>query len=488
MANKFTDLRKWVQYNNDFYCGCNVSVFFGGIWVDDIVTMQYTSAQSKVPLYGYASQQFDAVAQGQFLIQGNFTIAFKETGYLHLILERVKTKHLNPKLDKILSDKRKKEWDNLRTEPSKWDQGQLDQNVSPLTGWTYAEDGTRLPIISTVTIEQSLSQGPGELGFEDMAENLEDSIWGVDSEEKGWDLKNAIPRPDQHDLAVDPETFEPIDSIDPDGFNILIAYGNLNSGPAEHTVQSLVGVHITDVSQVLMPNGDPIAEQYSFFARGLNESIGSMATFQEEKKKAAASAKKTETIPEIGNKVEAAALIATIDVADKDVNTIQQSFDIDLICSEKVGVFEMEADAFSDLDYKSINYLLGTYTTEIDKTGGTWVPDSWTFEWRENHDLPMGKLKPRIEDPQWVAKMEKAKNYLQGKLPKMIKKALAKFKEKSGKSGIDYTSKEYEPITKIRKDIRLRLNLEIFNKSNGEDHREHVIAGARFHTDVLKAL
>ena len=40
---KAHDRYKYSTYKYDFYCGAQAKVFFGDIWVDDIVTIQYLS-------------------------------------------------------------------------------------------------------------------------------------------------------------------------------------------------------------------------------------------------------------------------------------------------------------------------------------------------------------------------------------------------------------------------------------------------------------
>ena len=72
-------------YPYDYFAGTDCKIFFGDIWVDDIITIQYNVSQGKSPIYGYASQNFDAIARGQVIVEGNLSVAFKEVGYLNLI-------------------------------------------------------------------------------------------------------------------------------------------------------------------------------------------------------------------------------------------------------------------------------------------------------------------------------------------------------------------------------------------------------------------
>ena len=79
-----------MSYREEYFSGCDVVILIGDIYVDDIITMQYTLTNNKSPIYGYMSEIFDAVAKGTRIVQGQFSIAFRETDYLAKILENYK--------------------------------------------------------------------------------------------------------------------------------------------------------------------------------------------------------------------------------------------------------------------------------------------------------------------------------------------------------------------------------------------------------------
>jgi hypothetical protein len=76
------------QYWDEYVSGADVGVFIGDTWIDDTVSFQYSYTNNKSPVYGYMSENFDAVAKGSRIVQGQFAIAFRETGYIVNILER----------------------------------------------------------------------------------------------------------------------------------------------------------------------------------------------------------------------------------------------------------------------------------------------------------------------------------------------------------------------------------------------------------------
>jgi len=59
--------------------------------------------------------------------------------------------------------------------------------------------------------------------------------------------------------------------IDPEGFKIVVNYGDPSRSVRGGTAEVLNGVHLTSVSKVLEPTGEPIVEVYSFFANNCNK-------------------------------------------------------------------------------------------------------------------------------------------------------------------------------------------------------------------------
>jgi len=229
----------------DFYSGSQISIWFGNILIDDINSIQWVRSQSKMPIYGYASQLFDAVADGVVIIQGSFSINFRQQGYIPAVLDNIITiyKNLAP------------------TDPT--GKRQFDQ-----TKWPQYKDMIALHLRNGTFGPQTMAEIQ-ELGnsqnFFELAKVYEDTIWGTygqaDSAKEVSDVKQSI------DI--------------PGGFNILITYGNPSHNDAktlkdhmQSTTKSLVGVHLMGESQLIQVGGQPIQEQYSFIARNTDEFIG----------------------------------------------------------------------------------------------------------------------------------------------------------------------------------------------------------------------
>lgn len=231
--------KNYLTYPYDYYTGTHARIFFNHVWVDDIITMQYSFKQNKSPIYGYASQKFDAVARGQIIVNGNFTIAFKETGYLSLIHKQI---------------------NNLKTKK---------QTQEEILNY-YANQSKSIEEFLDLLY---LHDENNNTDFEDLAESLEDYIWKKPEND---DATRKMKRPDEFDYTSD--------GIDLEGFDIIITFGDMSDDAAEHTVKTLNDIHIIDESMIISPDGAPIALSYSFFGRSIDEKISQAYNIADVKK------------------------------------------------------------------------------------------------------------------------------------------------------------------------------------------------------------
>lgn len=72
-----------------YYSSLDLELYFSGIYIDEIVHLQYTAAQNVLPLFGFNSYVYDEVALGSRLIQGSFAINFTRPRYLFDIIETI---------------------------------------------------------------------------------------------------------------------------------------------------------------------------------------------------------------------------------------------------------------------------------------------------------------------------------------------------------------------------------------------------------------
>jgi hypothetical protein len=254
-------------YDLEYFSSNQCFLYIGDVWVDEVTSMQYVRQQQKTPLYGYASQLFDATSAGHVLVSGSFSINFKEQGYLWAVLRRwhsLDSKMLDIKgyRDPASAKKARALVMNKRgADPFNSTGGR------PVVG----SNGTK---ISRATIE-SITKGdasktdrdkfykslagyssfdvgsPQDRTFEDIVEAFEDEVWNTADNA---DLLNEARNPD---------------NVLFDNFDAYVVFGNYSNPKSNHTVQKIIGIRLTSQGKTIMMNDQPIQEQYSFIARSL---------------------------------------------------------------------------------------------------------------------------------------------------------------------------------------------------------------------------
>lgn len=198
--------------NKQYFSGTQATMFIGDVWVDDILAIDYNLQHTRLPQYGYGSQHFDFLPEGNIIITGSFTVNFREPNYLWLILERFKS--LNKPRDVRLKD-----------------QASLSAQQKALT---YPDD--RRQRFNEFFNEIDPRTAKGRL--------LEQSR-----------EFNGIPENNNT------ENFNHV------AFSILMGYGHdLGPNSPGETIQD---VHIMGKGKVINADGRPIQEQYNFIARRL---------------------------------------------------------------------------------------------------------------------------------------------------------------------------------------------------------------------------
>jgi len=290
MANEARIIREGV-YNNDYFSGAQVAIYIGDVLVDEVTSISLAVAQSKAPLYGYASMLFDGVSRGNVIVEGEFSINFKEAGYLWLILNRyramVKAQNagifLNENLSPFYRGKGTGEYtlektiEQLTNGSVPLSKKYLNQ-INEIAARAAREDG-----IKSIGLGPQVSQGrkllntqAGLAGYssgqratgstgdaESVFEIFENYVWGKNS---GGGSSQALEALGINDVAANRRADEP--ALNP--FDIYIAFGDyVDDDRIHHTVQRISDVHLTGQSKQIVIDGQPIQEAYSFFARDL---------------------------------------------------------------------------------------------------------------------------------------------------------------------------------------------------------------------------
>lgn len=219
------DSTEYILFKEPYYSGCEVSIYFGDIWVDQLVSLSFTMQENSNPIYGYASYTFDSLARGNRIVQGTFKIAFKENYYLKSVYENLSTSGINSSAAS--------------------DSGVSTENSNMLANIIKA------------------SNNFSSVEFEALANAYEKTFWG-------------------NDTQINHNTYKPYFTYDREpgdinvgGFNIIISYGPLsqNSTLENASIATILGVYINGVNQEIAPTGQPIFETYSFIARDINGDV-----------------------------------------------------------------------------------------------------------------------------------------------------------------------------------------------------------------------
>lgn len=233
------------DYTPQYYSGAQTQIYFNDVLIDEITNIQYTPVTNKAPIYGYASELFDTVAAGNFIIQGSFTINFVEAGYLQIIAMAMLERKFGVNAIGRMTDTR---WVNSRKRSAP------DMRAETSTKATSILDP------NSYLAKQALNQVAG-LGNKEFRQIARDAVFNKITKEGNYSGSSAIKT--INGIRV-PSRF---DLIPP--FDIYGIFGDFTNPKVDHTVRRLKDVYLTGMSQSVSPSGEPIFENYSFIARDL---------------------------------------------------------------------------------------------------------------------------------------------------------------------------------------------------------------------------
>lgn len=250
-------------YDMEYYESSQCFIYIGDVWIDEITGIQYNVSQPKTPLYGYASQLFDATAAGHVIVQGGFTINYKEQGYLWAVLRRwhqidAQTAYA----DKKSGAAKGKERALLRNVMGSSSSSTGGRPVVGSNGTKISRASIErviqgdLPKTERYKFYNSLAgyattqvNSPKDKVFEDIVEAFEDEVWKTGNNQ---DLIEQVRRTDNNIF---------------DGFDMYVAFGNYAVPGMNHTVSKLTGVRLTSRGKSIQLDDGPIQEAYTFIAR-----------------------------------------------------------------------------------------------------------------------------------------------------------------------------------------------------------------------------
>jgi hypothetical protein len=270
-----------IIYEYDYFSGSSCLVYFEHILVDDCVRIGFNVQQQRRPLFGYASQYYNALAAGVVMVTGSFWIGFKEAAYIPIILKNITDARIHGDSGEFFGTPAIATGDV-------WATGTTD-SMSLAEGAAAAGEGFEVERASverlveaaaaddqSATTARALTNVFTQLGalsdaeFEGYAEMFEDAIWyGGNRPEDGRgdafsdNLTSGESTTDEEFLA-----FRRADQYPP--FDILVTFGDINTQAANHTVQRIMDVSITGTEFAgIEPTGEPVMVRYDFLGRNV---------------------------------------------------------------------------------------------------------------------------------------------------------------------------------------------------------------------------
>lgn len=83
-----------------YFNGNDANVFFNGVFVEECTSIGWRSVINSAPVYPYNDGLFNSVMQGQYRVEGKFTVNFTSVGYIEYIIKKGSEaklpKHISP--------------------------------------------------------------------------------------------------------------------------------------------------------------------------------------------------------------------------------------------------------------------------------------------------------------------------------------------------------------------------------------------------------
>lgn len=218
-------------FQSEYFSAADIKIYLGDIWVDDAIMVSYALSEQVMPIFGYNSFTYDAVARGQRTINGMLEMNFKSVGYLQQVLENADA------IEFAIQN------------------GQRGKGY----GHKFFEN-TRLDIILETL---------GKASFDQIANEYEKALWNdTDSDLLSSDSKSYFPNSDYgFDLKI---YYGPVQEVNNYGSKSL--YKAMESQVSPLTVEIINGVQFNSQSKQIATGNEsqPVVESYSFIARDLN--------------------------------------------------------------------------------------------------------------------------------------------------------------------------------------------------------------------------
>jgi hypothetical protein len=259
--NPKSDASQWAVidgFDSRYYGGVDIGLYADNIYLDQAVDFQFQVMEPKTPYYGYASHTWKRVVTGARMVQGSFSINFRETYYIYKLLKQIRSRK---DVETGVSKPNAKTYRQIKQA--------LKDNMT-LEGFISSASGSSTPDSKLRTLHS-------------IADAMESALWG-DPSSSGLPSKPDEPLFSTGDLGFslyvkygDPLT--PITRVPPFAGNPGVdpiaqpARKNNSFEPSVGTVHRLVDTHIMGFSQNCDSSGKPILETYIFIAQDIDRAL-----------------------------------------------------------------------------------------------------------------------------------------------------------------------------------------------------------------------
>lgn len=226
-------------FPKEYFSGSDIKIYFGNQLIDEITSLEFQLSEPVLPIYGYASYTPDAWARGSRIINGSFSINFKEAYYLYNMM------NLNEYA--------------FKTETMKVSSKIMSSNI-----------------LDVSEITQNINS---KAQFEELANKYQAAIWGEGTDSNMATYISNKP----YDTNFFPNQRQP--NLHKNGFNIIIVYGTAqnnnnavynNNELVSSTIKVINGVQLMGATQQIKGDGIAIQETYSFLASDLDYNPGAL--------------------------------------------------------------------------------------------------------------------------------------------------------------------------------------------------------------------
>lgn len=229
------DLPEFIAPNTGqgtYFTMTQARMYIGGLFIDELNSLQFALQDNKIPVYGYASRFYDDMAQGKSLVQGQFTINFISEGYLVSALNEY--------------DRQVTASSELGNDVVTQQQARLTSLVNKLQNPDPAWTPAMITTAKTEINNLAASLGPAALnaaraGISSIRKQQDNSILGL----PGGDYPNAV----YSDVA----------------FDIIVQY----DGAGRTITRRLEDCRLISNESIMDHSGTPILDSYGFVAHRL---------------------------------------------------------------------------------------------------------------------------------------------------------------------------------------------------------------------------